>query len=103
MTDMIKNINGNGQLSGTNAKPNSRSGASDTSSEASQSSATSSDRVELTSTAQKVEKLIADLESQPVVNRDKVEAVKQALADGSYQVDSRAIAEKLTDFEELLS
>ena len=39
------------------------------------------------------------LAAMPEVDHERVAAIKQAIADGSYKVDPRGIAEKLMEFE----
>lgn len=105
MTDVIKNVNTN-QVSGSNVKstslPAKDSDKASSSNKAESATVASNDQVELTSTAQKLDEVVASLANEPVVDRQKVEAVKQALADGQYQIDSSNIAQKLIEIDELL-
>ncbi len=39
----------------------------------------------------------------PAVDAKRVEQFRQALADGSYQIDTEAVADKLANFEAMLS
>ncbi len=105
MTDVIKNINQNNQLNGTGSKPATKtSGETDTqkSSTPGTQAMNSADQVNLTSSAQKVDQLITSLSTEPVVDRQKVEEIKTALAEGRYEVNSNIIADKLIEMDELL-
>lgn len=53
------------------------------------------DTVALTDGARLLERVEGKLADAPAVDVQKVESVKAEIADGSYQVDDRAIAEKL--------
>lgn len=53
------------------------------------------DEVRLTGTAAKLRQLEAELAGVDVADAGKVEAVRQALADGSFTVDEEAVAEGL--------
>lgn len=57
------------------------------------------DSVSVTDKASRLLALEDTLASLPVVDHEKVAAIKQAIADGSYQVNSERIAAKLIAFE----
>ncbi|MFB9887654.1 flagellar biosynthesis anti-sigma factor FlgM [Balneatrix alpica] len=57
------------------------------------------DKVELSSTAKSLQSIEERLRGMPDVNEDKVAAIKAALADGSYQVDSQRLAQKMLAFD----
>ena len=61
-----------------------------------------SDTVSLSDGAVQLGKLEPTSISAPVVDTQRVEQVKQALADGSYRVDPEKIADKLMQFESML-
>ncbi len=60
------------------------------------------DTVVLSSEARALTRLQNQVDSSAPVNREKVDAIKSAIAKGEYQTDARRIAEKLLDSDTLL-
>ena len=60
------------------------------------------DQVSLTPTAQQLRHLEKQIADQPVVDAQKVSAVKEALANGSFEVDPTRIAGKMMSLERAL-
>jgi negative regulator of flagellin synthesis FlgM len=61
--------------------------------------ASTADTVSITDSAQTLQKLSEAVAKAPVVNTQKVAAVKQAVQNGTYQVDSGKVADKIIQFE----
>ena len=59
----------------------------------------SADKLSLTSEAAQIRALESEIAELPVVDTQRVEAVQQALATGSFQVDPAKVAEKMLNFE----
>lgn len=57
------------------------------------------EQVKLSNEAQQLQKTANKLNDLPSVDKERVERLKQAISDGSYNVDSQRIASKLLDFE----
>jgi negative regulator of flagellin synthesis FlgM len=57
------------------------------------------DTVSITGPALTLQKLSEAVANAPVVNTQKVASVKRAVEDGSYQVDSGSVADKILQFE----
>ena len=61
-----------------------------------------SDQVSLTPTAQQLRGLEEQIANQPVVDPQRVNAAKEALANGSYEINSDRIAGKMMDLEKII-
>lgn len=61
------------------------------------------DVVTLTDLASRLQKLTQSVADLPVADQKKIESFRQSIADGSYQVDSHTVAEKLASIEALLA
>lgn len=61
-----------------------------------------SDQLSLTTSAQLLKELNEAVAATPEVDASRVEAIKQAIADGSYQVDAGRIADQLLKLEDQL-
>jgi len=57
------------------------------------------DHVTLTTSARSLQKLSDAVAQAPVVNSAKVSSIKQALTNGTYQIDSARVADKMIQFE----
>jgi negative regulator of flagellin synthesis FlgM len=57
------------------------------------------DHVTLTDSARALQKIEEAVAKAPVVNSQKVAAVKQAVASGTYQIDAPRVADKILQFE----
>ena len=64
--------------------------------------AQSSDQLSLTSSAQLLKELNDVVAATPEVDSSRVEAIKQAIAEGTYQVDAGRIADQLLKLDDQL-
>jgi len=64
-----------------------------------QTATTRTDTVSLTNEATQLQSIQKTLEDTPIVNSERVEALRAAIADGSYTVDAVELAQNIIDFE----
>lgn len=57
------------------------------------------DKVQLSPEAQQLQATTGKLRQMPAVDSERVARLKQAIADGSYTVDSKRVAQKMLAFE----
>ena len=62
----------------------------------------SGESVQLSKDARQLQGLSAKIADMPSLDSDKVAQLKQAIADGSYQVDSQRVASKMLSLEDQL-
>lgn len=74
-------------------------GSPEDSRRAAQTRVAANDTVELTSSAKLLERLDKSLASIPVVDTERVAAVKTQIENGDYQIDADAIADAMLRFE----
>jgi negative regulator of flagellin synthesis FlgM len=67
------------------------------------SSASAEKNVQLSAQAQTIERLEAKIVSSEGTDTSKIEQIKQQIADGSYEVNSNRIAEKMLSQEAFLA
>jgi len=60
------------------------------------------DTVSISDNATQLGKLGNAVDTTPVVDMQRVEQVKQAISDGTYEVDATKVADKLMQFESIL-
>jgi negative regulator of flagellin synthesis FlgM len=61
------------------------------------------DSVNLTDTASMLKKMETTLSTLPVVDQQRVESVRQSILNGSFNVNPDRIAEKMLNFETMLT
>jgi negative regulator of flagellin synthesis FlgM len=59
----------------------------------------SGDHVTLTDSARSLQKIEEAVAKTPVVNSDKVAAIKQSISAGTYQINAASVADKMLKFE----
>jgi negative regulator of flagellin synthesis FlgM len=101
VTDKISGISTTEPLakpagSGSNAVVTDKSPGEGASSAA---TAQTSDHVTLTDSARTLQRVEEAVAKTPVVNSDKVAAVKQAIGAGTYKIDPARVADKLIKYE----
>ena len=60
---------------------------------------TGGDQVAISSHAQRIQSLEAQIQQMPEVDMARVEAIKSAIEDGSYKVDTESTAQKMLAIE----
>ena len=85
--------------------PVEKSGQGNTNASSGESATTNAgaDRVSLTGEARQLQQLENQLASQPVVDSQRVEAVRNAVENGSFTVNPERIADKLISLEQALT
>ncbi|MFT4798689.1 MAG: negative regulator of flagellin synthesis FlgM [Candidatus Azotimanducaceae bacterium] len=74
-------------------------GAAEQAVSVSQSAKPSSDKVDLSNEAKKLQDIEAGLKRLPEVDRERVSHIKDTLRDGNYSVDPQRLAAKIAQFE----
>lgn len=57
------------------------------------------DSIEITANSNQIKRALDSAASLPVVDNERVAAIKQALAEGTYTIDPERIAQKISQFE----
>ncbi len=57
------------------------------------------DKIDITAVTQKIKNALKSAPSTPVINEDKIIAVKEALREGNYQINADSIAEKILQID----
>jgi negative regulator of flagellin synthesis FlgM len=106
---MTERINGQGlrpaDTAGTRcADAGKRTGGSSSADSSAVSAPSTSDQVNLTRSGVLLSKLEEIVQSAPAVDVDRVRAIKDALASGSYEIDDQRVADNMLRFDrELLA
>jgi negative regulator of flagellin synthesis FlgM len=102
---MTEKINGQGfrpaDTGGTRRSESSKPASSQSSgrAETAGKATAARDKVSITQSGLLMSKLEEIVQSTPVVDRDRVAAIKDALASGSYEIDDQRVADRLLGFE----
>lgn len=96
----IESITGRTQL--TPATKTAQKTEIDSGNKAATRQAERSDSIAITVTAQGIKKAFESSSSDAIVDVARVNAVKKALAEGSYQINAERIAEKMVQYERVM-
>lgn len=100
---MTNNINGISdslrQASELSSRRAEAQGGRDTADPSKPGGPSAGESVHLTDTANQLRELERQIGTLPVVDAQRVESLRQSIADGSYEVDAERVAEKLIAFE----
>lgn len=98
---MVNEINGlNPAVTGGTGKKSSRvdtASSSQASSESAQTAAT--DNFELSARAQLLAKLEAQINNLPDIDQERIDALRDAIQNGRYDIDSTTLAQDIINFE----
>lgn len=105
---MTNSINGTPRnrsevLNSQSTKTNNVTNKTDSAEKPQSNSASTADTVSITSEANKMRELQSSLANVPDIDMEKVEAIKQEIANGNYPIDHERIASNLIDLEKSLS
>jgi len=78
-------------------------GNGNTASENSRTAGAATDRVSLTGEAQRLRQLETEIAAQPVVDSHRVNAVRNAIENGTFVVNPERIAEKMLSLEQAIT
>ena len=102
---MAMDINGlnSNQVNTNKARPGQKVGATDANAKKTDSKTENAagDTVKISPEAQALNRVSQQMETDAPVNKEKVEALKAALADGSYKVNSQSVARKMLEGDSL--
>jgi len=90
------------KLSSTSDDSQVKQSVEQTSTQQESGKSSTTDTVSLSDNAVQLGKLESTVISTPVVDTQRVEQVKQAIKDGSYEIDPARVADKLMQFESIL-
>lgn len=98
----INGLNSN-QANASKAKPGQKVGAGDSGVKNSAPAADSGrgETVKISAEAQALSRVSQQMETDAPVNQEKVDALRAAIADGSYKVDAQSIARKMLESDSL--
>jgi negative regulator of flagellin synthesis FlgM len=100
---MTEKINGQGlrpaDTAGTRRSEATKPVGSQSRAGAADKRAAASDTVSITQSGLLMSKLEELVQSTPIVDRDRVAAIKDALASGTYEIDDQRVADKVLRFE----
>jgi len=94
---------GNKQVNVNEQQSQRITGKSNTGSSQNNATNVSADTVNLTGTASKLRGLEQQLTELPVVDGQRVDAIKREIANGSYKIDAAKVADKMIEFESTIS
>lgn len=97
---MVNNISGITPTQNNTSRSRERpQGVAEQANTVSQSAKPSSDKVDLSTEAKKLQDIEAGLKRLPEVDHEKVAHIKEALREGNYSVDPQRLAAKIAQFE----